>query len=76
MQILLENQVYRPIDGVIHIQKKGDLNNFSNYLTISPIYISKIVLRIILDRFIPQADEILMDEQAALEKTVAQRNTF
>ena len=42
------------------IPKKGDLKKCSNYRTISLIiHTSKILLRIILNRLIPQAEEIL-----------------
>ena len=50
---------------IIPISKKGDLKKCSNYRTISLIsHTSKIILRIILNRLTPQAEDILDDEQA------------
>ena len=47
------------------IPKKVDLKKCSNYRTISLIsHISKILLRIILNRLIPQVEDILAEEQA------------
>ena len=54
---------------IIPIPKKGDLKKCSNYRTISLIsHTSKIVLRIILNRLTPQAEDILADEQAGFRK--------
>ena len=51
------------------IPKKGDLKKCSNYRKISLIsYTSKIILRIILNRLIPQAEDILAEEQAGFRK--------
>ena len=51
------------------IPKKGDLKKFSNYRTISLIsHTCKILLRIILNRLIPQAEDILAEEQAGFKK--------
>ena len=53
---------------IISIPKKGDLKKCSNYRTIGLKIIishtSKILLRIILNRLIPQAEDILAEEQA------------
>ena len=55
--------------------KKGDLKKFSNYLTICLIsHKIKILLRIILNRLIPQAEDILAEEQAGFRKIEAQLN--
>ena len=54
---------------IIPIPKKGDLKKCSNYRTISLIsHTSKILLRIILNRLTPQAEDILADEQAGFRK--------
>ena len=50
---------------VITLPKKGNLQLCQNYRTISLIsYPSKVMLRIILNRHQPQAEEIIADEQA------------
>ena len=54
---------------IIPIPKKGDLKKCSNYRTISLIsHTSKILLRIILNRIIPQAEDILAEKQAGFRK--------
>ena len=54
---------------IIPIPKKGDLKKCSNYCTISLIsHTSNILLRIILNRLIPQAEDILAEEQAGFRK--------
>ena len=54
---------------VMTIPKKGYLNKCSNYSTISLIsHTSNILLRIILNRLIPQAEDILAEEQAGFRK--------
>ena len=54
---------------IISIPKKGDFKKCSNYRTISLIsHTSKILLRIILNRLIPQAEDILAEEQAGFIK--------
>ena len=61
---------------IITIPKKGDLKKCENYRTISIIcHASKILLRIIsnlMNRMNPQAEEILIEEQAGFRK---KRNT-
>ena len=55
---------------IIHIPKKGDTKKCSNYRTLSLIpHPSKILLRIILNRLIPQAEQILAEEQAGFRKS-------
>ena len=50
---------------VIPLPKKGNLRQCNNYRTISLIsHPSKIMLRIILNRLRPQAEEVLTEEQA------------
>ena len=54
---------------IIPIPKNGYLKKCSNYRTISLIsHTSKIILRIILNRLIPQAEDILAEEQAGFRK--------
>ena len=51
------------------ILKKGDLKKYSNYRTISIIrHTSTILLRIILNILILQAEDILAEEQAGVRK--------
>ena len=58
---------------IITIPKKGDLKKCKNYRTISLIcHASKILLRIIINRMNPHAEEILAEEQAGFRK---KRNT-
>ena len=53
----------------MNIPKKGDLKKYSNYCTISLInHTSKFLMRIILNRLIPQAEYILVEEQAGFRK--------
>ena len=55
---------------IIPIPKKGDTKKCSNYRTLSLIpHPSKILLRIILNRLIPQAEQILAEEQAGFRKS-------
>ena len=50
---------------VITLSKKGNLQQCQNYGTISLIsHPSKVMLKIILNRFKPQAEEIIAEEQA------------
>ena len=54
---------------IIPIPKKEDLTKCSNYRTISFIsHTSNILLRSILNRLIPQAEDILAEEQAGFRK--------
>ena len=54
---------------IIPIPKKEDLKKCSNYRTISFIsHTSNILLRSILNRLIPQAEDILAEEQAGFRK--------
>ena len=49
--------------------EKSDIKKCSNYRTLSIIpHPSKILLRIILNRLIPQAEQILAEEQAGFIK--------
>ena len=58
---------------IITIPKKGDLKKCENYRTISIIcHASKILLRIIINRMNPQAEEILAEEHTVFRKN---RNT-
>ena len=59
---------------IITITKKGDLKKCENYKQSVPIIClaSKILLRIIINRMNPQAEEILTEEQAGFRK---KRNT-
>ena len=62
---------------IIPIPKKGDLNKFSNYITIILIcHTIKIILRIILIILIPKAEDIISEEQAGFRKNEAQLNKF
>ena len=50
---------------VIRIPKKGNLQRCLNYRTISLIsHSSKVMLKIILNRFNPQTEKIIAEEQA------------
>ena len=54
----------------IPIHKKGDSTKFSNYRTLSLIsHPRKIILIIILNRLIPQAEFILTEEYAGFRKS-------
>jgi len=54
---------------IVPLLKKGELQNCSNYRTISLIsYPSKVMLRIILQRLKPQIEPILAEEQAGFRK--------
>ncbi|KAK3849655.1 hypothetical protein Pcinc_043594 [Petrolisthes cinctipes] len=54
---------------IIVIPKKGNLQLCQNYRTISLIsHASKVMLRIILDRLKPQAENIIAEEQAGFRK--------
>ena len=54
---------------IIPLPKKGNLKFCSNYRTISLIsHPSKILLRVILNRLRPQAEEIIAEEQAGFRK--------
>ena len=54
---------------IITIPKKEDLKKCENYRTISLIcHTSKILIRIIINRMNPQAEEILTEEQAGIRK--------
>ena len=54
----------------IPIPKKGDTKKCSNYRILSLIpHPSKILLKIILNRLIPQAEQILAEEQAGFRKS-------
>ena len=49
---------------VIRLPKKGNLQLYQNYRTISPIsHPSKVILKIILNRLQSQAEEIIAEEQ-------------
>ena len=48
---------------IITLPKKGNLQMCKNYKTIN--LISKVMLKILLNRLIPQAEEIIAEEQAA-----------
>ena len=53
---------------VIMLQKKGNLQLCQNYRTISLIsHPSKVMLKIILNRLQPQAEEIIAEEQAGFK---------
>ena len=50
---------------IIILPKKGNLELCQNYRTISPIsHSSKVMLKVILNRLKPQAEEIIAEEQA------------
>ena len=50
---------------VITLSKQGNLQQFQNYRTTSLIsHLSKVMLKIILNRLKPQAEEIIAEEQA------------
>ena len=50
---------------VITLSKKGNMHQCQNYRTISLIsHLSKVMLKIILNRLKPQAEKIIADEQA------------
>ena len=50
---------------VITLPKKGNLQQSQNYRTISLIsHPSKVMLKVILNRFTPQAEKIIAEEQA------------
>ncbi len=50
---------------IITLPKKGNLQICNNYRTISLIsHPSKVILKAILDRLNPQAEEIIAEEQA------------
>ena len=54
---------------VIPLPKKGDLKKCQNYRTISLIsHPSKVLLKVILNRLQPQAEQILSEEQAGFRK--------
>ena len=54
---------------VITLPKKGYLQQFQNYRTISLIsHLSKVMLKIILNRLKPQAEKVIAEEQAASEQ--------
>ena len=54
---------------IIPLPKKGDLKKCQNYRTISLIsHPSKILLKVILNRLQPQAENILSEEQAGFRK--------
>ena len=49
---------------IITLPKKGNLQLYQNYRTISLIsHLSKVTLRILLNRLKPQAEEIIKEEQ-------------
>ena len=50
---------------IITLPKKGNLQLCQNYITISLIsHLSKVMLKVILNRLRPQAEEITAEEQA------------
>ena len=52
---------------VITLPKKGNLQFFQNYRTIILIsHLSKVILKVILNRLKPQAEDIITEEQAGL----------
>ena len=54
---------------IIALPKKGNLQQCNNYRTISLIsHPSKILLRVILNRLTPQAEQIIAEEQAGFRK--------
>ena len=54
---------------IIIIPKKGNLQQCDNYRTISLIsHASKVILKILLNRLRPQAEEIITKEQAGFLK--------
>ena len=56
-----------PMDPVLnhHISQEGNLQQCQNYRTISLIsHPSKVILKIILNRFKPQVEKIIVEEQA------------
>ena len=54
---------------IVPLPKKGDLQDCSNYRTISLIsHPSKVLLKIILNRLKPQIEELLAEEQADFRK--------
>ena len=58
---------------IITLPKKGNLQLYQNYRTISLIsHPSKVMLRVILNRLKPQAEEIFAEEQAGVK---ARRST-
>ena len=54
---------------VITLPKKGNLQQYKNYLTISIInHPSKVMLKIVLNRLKPQLEKIIAEEQAGLSR--------
>ena len=54
---------------IITLPKKGNLQQCQNYRTISLIsHASKVMLRVILNRLRPQAEEIIAEEQAGFRR--------
>ena len=62
---------------VITLPKKGNLQLCQNYRTISFIsHPSKVMLKIVLNRFQPQAEEVIAEEQAVSEPEAAPQNKY
>ena len=60
---------------IITLPKKGNLQLCRNYRTISLIsHSSKVMLKVILNRLKPQAEEIIAEEQAGSEPEEAPQN--
>ena len=52
---------------IICLHKKGNIQHYENYRTISFIsHISKIILKVILRRFQPISEELMSEEQAGV----------
>ena len=58
---------------VIPLRNKGNLNQYQNYRTISPIGLPcEIMLQVILNRLEPKTVELPAEEQAGLDQAGAQ----